>query len=406
MSKVRTALVIGGGVAGPVMATALLKAGIEATVHEAYPGPSDGIGGALSLEPNGQAALAVIGADAAFRAVSVPITRSVLAMGEKIRVEMPGLKDLRPRYCVERGELHRVLREHAVAAGVRFEFGKRLVSVDEHPDGITARFTDGSSATADVLIGADGVRSTVRTLIDPAAPSADYTGILGFGASIENDPGLGLEPGTMVFAFGKQAYYLYWAMPDGTIAWGANLPSTQYLTVTEARAIPAEQWLRTLRETYASDDPGQLLTQATTPESLVVTGALHIMPPVPHWHRGRMVLVGDSVHAPSNSTGQGASLAIDSAIQLARCLRDLPDATSGFTAYESMRRKRVETITKRGARLNHTKTPGPVARKMMKTLMPIMFKVMNIEKTMGTEQRYVIDWDAPVQPASTTRASV
>jgi 2-polyprenyl-6-methoxyphenol hydroxylase-like FAD-dependent oxidoreductase len=54
-----------------------------------------------------------------------------------------------------------------------------------------------------------------------------------------------------------------------------------------------------------------------------VTGSLHIMPPVPHWHRGRLVLVGDAVHAPSNSSGQGASLAIESAIELARCLRDL-----------------------------------------------------------------------------------
>ena len=84
------------------------------------------------------------------------------------------------------------------------------------------------------------------------------------------------------------------------------------------------------------------------------------MPPVPHWHRGRMVLVGDAVHAPSNSTGQGASLAIESAIQLARCLRDLPDAASAFAAYEGLRRERVEKITKRGARINHAKTPGPV----------------------------------------------
>ncbi len=126
------------------------------------------------------------------------------------------------------------------------------------------------------------------------------------------------------------------------------------------------------------------------------------MPPVPHWFRGRMVLVGDAVHAPSNSTGQGASLAIESAIQLARCLRDLPDAGSAFAAYESLRRTRVEKITKRGARINHAKAPGPVARKMMQLMMPIMFKMMNPEKTMGWEQRYTIDWDAPVGPVVST----
>jgi 2-polyprenyl-6-methoxyphenol hydroxylase-like FAD-dependent oxidoreductase len=77
---------------------------------------------------------------------------------------------------------------------------------------------------------------------------------------------------------------------------------------------------------------------------------------------GRMVLVGDAVHAPSNSTGQGASLAIESSIRLARCLRDLPDATSAFSAYERLRREQVERITKRGARTNSAKTPGPIAR--------------------------------------------
>ena len=152
----------------------------------------------------------------------------------------------------------------------------------------------------------------------------------------------------MTFAFGKRAYYLFWKMADGRVTWGANLPSKQYMSLTDARAIPSGQWLRTLRETYAGDLPGELLAKRTTAENLDITGAIHIMPPVPHWHRGRMVLVGDAVHAPSNSTGQGASLAIESSIQLARCLRDLPDATSAFSAYERLRRERVEAITKTG----------------------------------------------------------
>jgi len=75
MSNVNTAIVIGGGIAGPVAAIALRKAGVEATVFEAYPRPSDGIGGSLALEPNGLAALGVIGAADAVRAVATPIGR-------------------------------------------------------------------------------------------------------------------------------------------------------------------------------------------------------------------------------------------------------------------------------------------------------------------------------------------
>ena len=107
-----------------------------------------------------------------------------------------------------------------------------------------------------------------------------------------------------------------------------------------------------------------------------------------------MVLVGDAVHAPSNSTGQGASLAMESAIQLARCLRDMSDVPSAFAAYEQLRRPRVEKIAARGARLSHAKAPGPVAQRMMRLMLPIMVATMNIEKTMTAEQSYTIDWSA------------
>ncbi|MEW2356456.1 NAD(P)/FAD-dependent oxidoreductase [Spirillospora sp. NPDC029432] len=394
MSKVRSALVIGGGIAGPVTAAALVKAGIDAVVHEAYPAESNGIGGTLALAPNGMAALDVVGAGDAVRSLALPVRRTAMSIGGGPLRTMPALPDVEPLQLVDRGGLHRALRDRALAAGVEFEHGKRLVDVDEDPDGVTARFADGSTARADVLIGADGVRSTVRTLIDPDAPGPAYTGMLGFEGRA--DIPIDAEPGTMVFAFGKRAYYLYWTLPGGAVGWGANLPSREYLTLNEARKSPAGKWLRTLRETYADDDPGGALAAGTGADTLQVVGALHIMPPVPRWHRGRMVLVGDAVHAPSNSTGQGASLAAESAIELARCLRDLPGPAPAFAAYERLRRSRVERIAARGARINTAKTPGPVARKAMSVLMPIMFRATNVEKSMGREQRHVIDWDAPV----------
>ncbi|VFB01700.1 FAD-dependent monooxygenase [Nocardia cyriacigeorgica] len=394
MSPIRSALVIGGGIAGPVAATALCKAGIDARVYEAYSGPSINIGSGLALAPNGLAALDVIGAGDRVRAIAVPIANMSLSVGGK-RMAVPTLPDVEPMQVVDRSELHRVLHEHALEAGVPIAYDKRLSSVDEHADGITAHFTDGSTATADVLIGADGIRSTVRGLIDPDAPGPEYTGMLGFGALTEC--AIDTPPETMVFAFGKRAYYLYWPEGADTIAWGANLPHKQYLSLTDARAIPAEHWLTILRETYADDTPGGQLARATTAEQLQVTGALHIMPPVPHWYRGRMVLVGDAVHAPSNSSGQGASLAVESAIQLARCLRDLPGPAEAFAAYEALRRPRVEGIAARAAKINRSKTPGPIAGRVMRAVMPVMMKMMKgPQKTMGAEQRYVIDWDAPV----------
>ncbi|WP_405166935.1 FAD-dependent monooxygenase [Nocardia sp. NBC_01499] len=394
MSQVRTALVIGGGIAGPVAATALRKAGIDASVYEAYPGSSYNIGSGLALAPNGLAALDVIGAGDAVRDIALPIHTMGMSINGK-HLSLPGLPGLPPLQLVDRGELHQVLHDHAVAAGVPFEYNKRLVDVVEDESGITARFTDGSTATADVLVGADGIRSTVRDLIDPNAPGPDYTGMLGFGALIDYDGDI--EPGTMTFAFGKQAYYLYGQYGAGRVLWGANLPHKEYLSLTAARAVPKAHWLGILREVYAEDTPGGEFARRTTEAQLEVTGALHIMPPVPHWFRGRMVLVGDSVHAPSNSSGQGASLAIESAVQLARCLRDMPSPTASFETYERLRRGRVEAVAARAAKTNHSKTLGPVARKMMQLLAPVAMKMMNPEKTMGPEQRYLIDWESQVQ---------
>jgi 2-polyprenyl-6-methoxyphenol hydroxylase-like FAD-dependent oxidoreductase len=390
MTAASTAIVIGGGIAGPVAATALEQAGISATVYEAYPAASDGIGGDLALAANGMRALGIIGVDDAVRAIALPITGQVMSVNRR-GLELPGLDGVEPMQMVGRGDLQRILRDRAVEAGVELHYGKRLVTVENTATGVTAGFSDGTTATADVMLGADGVRSTVRTLIDPAAPGAGYTGLLGFQGSAELD--LDLDPGVMTFAFGRRAYYLYWRAGDGRVTWGANLPSKQYLSTTDARKVPAADWLTTLRETYVDDIPGEKLAKFTTEDALQVLGAIHIMPPVPHWHGGRMVLVGDAVHAPSNSTGQGASLAIESAVQLARCLRDLPDPVSAFAAYEGLRRERVEKITRRGARTNSAKTPGPVGRRVMQTVMPLFFKVMNFEKTIGPEQRYTIDWD-------------
>jgi len=237
-SKVRTALVIGGGIAGPVVATALLKAGIQATVYEAYPTLAEGIGGGLALAPNGLAALGLIGADDAVRALATPITGTVMAVGRNSR-RLPSLAGVEPLQIVGRGDLHRVLHDRAAESGVRFEYGKRLVGAIEGPDSVTAKFDDGSTATADVLIGADGVRSTVRTPIDPEAPAAGYTGLLSFQGYIDAAPDIDPEPGVMTFAFGKRAYYLFWKMADGRVTWGANLPSKQYMSLSDARAIPS-----------------------------------------------------------------------------------------------------------------------------------------------------------------------
>jgi 2-polyprenyl-6-methoxyphenol hydroxylase-like FAD-dependent oxidoreductase len=390
------ALVVGAGIAGPVTALALRKAGIEATVYEAYETTADGIGGTLTIAPNGLDALRIVGADEAVRAVGLPMDRTVMADGRGKRLgEVPGLPGLPPSQALWRGDLYRALHDYAAAQGVRVVHGKRLVGVEDTPDAITARFADGTSAVGDILVGADGVHSTVRRLIDPAAPGPDHVPLLNFGGAA--DIAVPAPPGAMSFVFGRRAFLGYWPEPDGRTAWFGNLPHDRVMTAAEARAVPADEWLGRLGDAYADDVPGRDLVAHTRPERLFPLGSIEIMPAAPRWHRGRMVLVGDAAHVPSPSSGQGASLAAESAVQLARCLRDLPDVERAFGAYERLRRPRVERVAARAARTNSSKGLGPVARTLMGLFMPVALRTfLTPERMLGPEQRHHIDWDAVV----------
>jgi 2-polyprenyl-6-methoxyphenol hydroxylase-like FAD-dependent oxidoreductase len=400
VTKVNTAIIIGGGIAGPATALALRKAGIDATVYEAYPSSAEGLGGMLMVAPNGLNALGVIGLQDSVTAIGQPITRMVMADARgKTLMEVPGLDGLPASRLMWRSDLYRDVRDKAIAQGIRLEYGKRLADVRETDEAITAIFEDGSSVTGDILIGADGIHSTVRKLIDPAAPEPESDGLLGLGG--ESDVALPVQPDTMYFAFGKRAFLGYWLQPNGRTAWFANMPSKEFMSTARARAIPADRWLARLRETYAGDVPAEEVFRNTGPEQLVVLGSTDMLPEVPRWHRGRMVLVGDSAHAPNHSSGQGVSLAVESAVELARCLRDLDEASAAFTAYEHLRRPRVTRIAEQAARTNQRKAAGPVASAVMSLVMRVAVKTFaRPDKMFGWIQGYRIDWDQPVTAAN------
>lgn len=396
MRTTRTALVIGGGIAGPVTAMALQQAGISAVVYEAYDTAADGVGGILTIAPNGLAALDVLGATEAVVRVSGPMPALVLqsSTGKKLG-EISSPADLPQQRYVSRPALYRALLDEAARRGIRVERGRRLVDVTETGEAVTAHFADGSQASADVLVGADGIRSTVRGLLDPAAPQPRYGGLINF-AGQASDTGLASTGGRMYMVFGKRAFLGYQVADDGSSAWFVNLPQQQMTTTAQARQITTARWLDRLRDAFAGDRThAPALLARTRPADLLVIGPVEDLPRVPVWSRGRMVLVGDAAHATSPSSGQGASLAIESAVQLARCLRDLPHQEA-FAAYEQLRRARVEKIIAAAARTNQSKAAGPVARVLRDLMMPVFMKRLATPEKMAWQFGHRIDWDTPV----------
>lgn len=167
-----TALIIGAGIAGTATAMALHKAGIAATVYEAHPRTADDVGAFLTMRPNGMDALATLGVSdaveqAGFPARTVELLDSAGTRLGEFEIANSGTTG-RGSTTLTRARLYRVLQDAATDRGVAIEHGKRLTAcVTDGPDtGVTATFADGRSARADMVIGADGIHSTTRQLID------------------------------------------------------------------------------------------------------------------------------------------------------------------------------------------------------------------------------------------------
>lgn len=410
MTATRTALVIGAGIAGPVTAMALRKAQIEATVYEAHPGRAEGVGTFLTVASNGIDALKAIGADEPALAVGFPTPAITLrsTTGKSLGGTLTGLTlpDGTTSHTLKRADLYQALYEEATARGIKVEHGKRLTSARQTSDGVTAEFEDGSHATADILIGADGIRSTVRQVIDPAAPAPTYIGLINLGGYARGGVKVEAQPGSYTMIFGKRAFFGYVLAPSGDVWWFANVPRGDEPARGETEAITSARWQATLADLYAEDSgPAARLVRATDTADIMQASPVHSIPQLPAWHNDRMIVIGDAAHAPTPTSGQGASLSIEDAVMLAKCLRDLPTTESAFNSFESLRRPRVERIIKQAARINSSKAAGPIGRVLRDAAMPIFMKMAANSKQATEAYRYHIDWDAPAAPASASASA-
>jgi FAD-dependent urate hydroxylase len=405
----RTALVIGAGVAGPVAAMALQRAGLAATVYEAHPGAADDRGAFLTLQVNGVDALRAVHADGAVAGLGFPTPAMRFRSGSgrllgEVSTGEP-LPDGTVGVTLRRADLYQGLRDEAQRRGIRFEHGCRLVDARPTGDGVRAVFADGRTADGDLLIGADGIRSRVRQLIDPAAPPARSVPVLNIGGYAPPQE-LDVPPGHYEMIFGRRAFFLYAVDPDGTVWWGANPPRRNEPPPGELAAMATEQWRSWLLELFAPDRTPACSIIASTPGPL--SGwATYDLPSVRRWHRDRMIVIGDAAHATSPASGQGASMAIEDAVQLGRCLRDLPDPATAFAAYEGLRRERVERVVAQGARSSNSKAAGPVGRVFRDLLLPRMLRRAAGPAGRGSVawlHQYHISWEAPVAGTSGTLA--
>lgn len=224
---------------------------------------------------------------------------------------------------------------------------------------MVAAFADGSRAEGDLLIGADGLHSVTRTLIDPAAPRPRYTGqntVCGY----TRDADVPLSPDTYTMLFGKRAFFGCTRAPDGEVWWFANVPGSE-LDRTQAPVTAPGTWRERVAGLFADDDTPAAAIVRATGESIIASNAYDIAT-TPRWHTDTMVVLGDAAHAAAPNAAQGASMAIEDSVVLATCLRDRPDARSAFAAYEERRRDRVERVVAASADMAKLTASGGTGR--------------------------------------------
>ena len=386
MGEKRHALIVGAGISGPALALALRRIGMKVTVFEASLRPRDEAGAFLNLAPNGLHIMDALGLGGGALANGF-VNDRIIFRNESGRVlanvAVGGVTLLR-------GELSRQLREAALQAGARFVYSKRLDWVHQDDSCARACFVDGSMAEGDLLIGADGIHSSTREVCFPEAPGAVYSGLINLGGVTHT--GLPATENAMHMIFGRRGFFGYAVRASGETYWFSNFAMPNEPTRRALQSIREPAFRDRLLRMHLTDPPEilEILSSVTTE---IGAYAVYDIAPLPRWHNNRVCIVGDAAHAVGPHVGQGASLGLEDAFDLARCLRDHDRVADAFRVFQSLRRRRTERVLKQSRRTGNQKHPRSwVGRRVRDLMLPVFLR----SGARATEwlYDYPVNWEA------------
>jgi salicylate hydroxylase len=333
--------IIGGGLGGLATAQALATFGISAEVFETAPALGE-IGAAVGTSPQAYKALQAIGLGEKIAAIGDRFqglyTRN-MQTGEFLEFRDP--KDIEERFGAPSYTFHRADLLDVLADGIdpkSIHLGHRLTGIEERDSSVSLKFANGATAEADIVIGADGVRSTIRqALYGDDHPS--YTGQMAWRALLKASgvPPEILEPNGRIQWMGSGCHFIAYYIRHKEVV---NIVTQQ----------DTEEWVD---EGWSSaGDPDEMRASFPNPEPRLATllnlitdcskWGLFTRPLTGNWGRGRIQLIGDAAHAMLPNIGQGACQAFEDAYILARWL----DADRGnpIEAFENFRRVRIPRV--------------------------------------------------------------
>jgi 2-polyprenyl-6-methoxyphenol hydroxylase-like FAD-dependent oxidoreductase len=327
-------LISGGGIAGLTFALCMSRAGHEVVVVDKAAGLRGG-GYMIDFFASGFDAAERLGLLDDLAAIHYPIAKLVEvdeAGRAKAAVDYHALRRLlRDRHFnFQRGDLERTLHDR-VASQVPIRYRTQVEAIDERADGVNVTLSDGSSDRWDLLVGADGIHSRVRSLLFGA--EAQFTRFLGMRTAAYHldavPPALGFEDafpmmtgvdrlaGFYPTRGGRLAVFLLYRVPRALAEAGGVAPCEEL-----RQAFGQAGWILPEVLAACTDGPGLYFDDVTQIE-------------LPRWHTGRTVLIGDACQAVSLVAGQGASLAMAGAVVLSEALARDASPSSALASYQA-----------------------------------------------------------------------
>jgi 2-polyprenyl-6-methoxyphenol hydroxylase-like FAD-dependent oxidoreductase len=335
------AIIIGAGIAGLSAAIALRKVGADVTVYERAPALGD-VGAGIGLWTNAFRALDALGAGDAVRERSQRMVRSEMRTDEGRRTLMVmdaasleaafGAREI--VRMIHRADLIAALASHLPHGSINY--GYECVSVDRLDERPLVRFKHGQTDEADLIIGADGIRSAVRNaFLPPEEPRySGYTCWRGVCARPS-----GVEPGYMSEWWGRGKRLGIVSLPGDRIYWFAVENAPPNMAVVNDRA-------HLLHGFSSWAEPARTIFETTDNAAIIRNDIIDRAPPQVFWSKGRVGIIGDAAHPTTPNLGQGGCLAIEDAVVLARHLATNPDIGRALQAFATERSPRTTAIVR------------------------------------------------------------
>lgn len=348
----RTAVVVGAGIGGVTAASTLARAGWQVTVLERAAELGE-VGAGISIWPAAARVLDDLGIGDKLRGeASLSGLAGVrrpdgkwLAAVDSSGYELPML--------VHRARLHEAIRE-SFPDTVEIRTGVTVTGATASGELTTG---SGATVTADLVVAADGVRSTVRRALIPGGPVPRYAGYTAYR---------GIAPAGIVDTggetWGRAQRFGFVRMVDGRGYWYATR------NVAEGTSSAETAHADVLRLFGDWHDPIPELVRRTPAESMLVNDLYDLELPLPSFAQGRVALLGDAAHAMTPNLGRGACSAIEDAAALVRALENESDVVTALTAYDTDRRKPTAKLIRRSRQIGTVgQLDNPVALALRNT---------------------------------------